>query len=782
MTGADKGGEEDRAFLSGMGICIPLGRSLDEVCDAVLAGRDAMIPVDRFDASPFRGQTVSIFPKAAHFAVPPLLRPWVERTAIFALEALQGATCDSKLDWKSLEPTRVAVVVGTSNSGIERLEEVISAAEPSHFYPRHLVAVSFAHLAAVVSHAVGAEGPRITFSSACASSTAGLGHALDLIRDDRADVVVVVGADAVSRGIMAGFNSLGALAGKRTAPFSLPPGITLGDGAGVVIIERSSRVKARGAHARAEVVGYALSGDAYHATSPDREGRGIEQAVRMALNDACMTAADLDYISAHGTGTEANDAAESLATFRIFGDRVPVSSPKSFLGHTLGASGVIETIITLLLAEKGYVPPTVNFTDLRPGCAALDYVPNTPKQHPVRRFICNNYAFGGNNAATLFDRVVEKSPLRVVTNQQVAVTGLGSVTAAGQGLATLEEALGVGKPLSCRMDGEPWPQARVASFAFSDKALKTFARASPMIKYVIEAVHEATRGLSGDDREGCGMIMGVVNAAQRSTERFMESILGDTPELASPQHFAMTTMNAVGGQASIAHRLKGYNTTLAGAAAAAAYSFTLVRRQRQNQVVVASCDETTPALLEFYKRMGLMRGDIAEPFDGGHGFNHGEGSAALLLEGLDAAKQRGATVHAILTEVVEAQDPKLAGQRADGRGLTQAIRHCLERADIDCGKIGAIFATGTATSRIQQAERAALTTVFGDRLPPVHSTAGVTGFMPASTPLVSLMGAILRLKGVIPSEGDRNGASVDHVLVICTDLTGPYTVFLVSRP
>src|SRR5690606_33226860 len=178
--------------------------------------------------------------------------PWAERTAGYALAALAEARAQGRLDRNACAPERVAIVLGTSNSGIERLEEIARAGAIADVDPRKLAATSIAHVTNVVAARLGAKGPRVTFSSACASSTAAAGHAMDLIRDDLADLVVVVGADAVSHGIMAGFNSLGALSAGRTAPFSEPIGITLGEGAGVLIVENDARAAARGAAPIAE--------------------------------------------------------------------------------------------------------------------------------------------------------------------------------------------------------------------------------------------------------------------------------------------------------------------------------------------------------------------------------------------------------------------------------------------------------------------------------------------------------------------------------------------------
>jgi len=765
--------EVARAIITGMGVCVPMADSVDELKQAILAGRNGMIEVDRFDASRFKGRVASMFPAAADHS-PAALRPWAERTAGYAIHALREAKAHARLDWSHHAPERVAILLGTSNSGIERLEEIARAQGFGGVDRRKLVATSIAHVTNVLAALIGAKGPRVTFSSACASSTAAVGHAMDLIRDGVADMVVVAGADCVSHGIMAGFNSLGALSRTRTAPFSEPIGITLGEGAGVFIVENDALAKARKADAIAEITGYALSGDAYHATSPDRKGCGIEAAVRMALADAGLSARDIDFVSAHGTGTEANDAAESQAMQRLFGRAVPVSSSKSFLGHTLGASGIIEMIATIAVAAEGMIPHTANFSGLRAGCADLDYVPAAPRKHEVRRFACNNYAFGGNNASTVIDLKPGTAQLREVATHPVAITGMGVVSALGRGLASFMQGIAGGHEFETAEGDAGHPVARVRDFSFSDPRLKTFVRASPMVRFAIEAVNEAIAGLDTGQAASCGLIMGIVNAAQRNMERFLESVSGDTPELASPQHFSMTTMNAIGGQVAIAHGLKGYSTSLAGGWAATAYGFGLVQRGRQERVVIAGCDEVTPRLLDFYTALGgLVRDRRARAFDGADGFNPGEGAGALMLEGLDAARSRGAEVLAVISASAETQDPKLAGGLSDGNGLARAVRQCIKRAGIAAGDIGAVIATGSWTASAQKAERAAIAAVLGTDAAPPCSVIEQTGFLPAAGPLLNIGAAIAKL---------RTDDRVRHVLVMGGDVTGPHSAFIVSRP
>ena len=762
-----------RAFVTGMGVCVPMAGSVGELKRAILDGRNGMIEVDRFDASRFKGRVASMFPVGAEDPAPAVLRPWAERTAGYAVRALREAKAQAGVGWRDYPPERIAILLGTSNSGIERLEEIARATDIADVDPRKLAATSIAHVANVVSALVGARGPRVTFSSACASSTAAVGHAMDLIRHGRADLAVVIGADCVSHGIMAGFNSLGALSETRTAPFSEPIGITLGEGAGAFLMENGAMAAGRGARPIAEVTGYALSGDAYHATSPDREGRGIEAAARMALADAGLDVGDIDFVSAHGTGTEANDAAESRAMERLFGRAVPVSSSKSFLGHTLGASGIIEMIATIAVAAEGMIPPTASFSGLRPGCADLDYVPNMLRRHRVRRFACNNYAFGGNNASTIVDLDPGSATLREGTARKVAITGAGVVSALGQGFAAFEQGLGRGDPFDITQEDAARPVARVRDFAFSDPRLKTFVRASPMVRFAVEAAGEAVRGLDAGQAAECGLIMGIVSAAQRNMERFLESVGGDTPELASPQHFSMTTMNAIGGQVAIAHNLRGYSTSLAGSWAAMIYGAALVSGGRQERVLVAGCDEVTPKLLEFYAAMGgLARRDRARAFDGIDGFNHGEGAGALMLESLDGARARGAEVLAVISATAETQDPKLAGGRRDGDGLARAIGECLRRSGLDTGDIGAVVASGSWTAAAQQAEKTALAAVFGNEGRPPRTVIEQTGFLPAAGPLLNVGAAVAMLRA------DR---TLRHVLVMGSDMTGPHATLVVSR-
>ena len=254
---------------------------------------------------------------------------------------------------------------------------------------------------------LGATGPATTVSSACCSATGALGLALDDLRAGRVDLAVVGGADAVDRFIHAGFDLLGALTSDRMNPFGEGrSGLILGEGAGVMILESADHARARGVSPRVELAGAGLGGDANHMTGPDREGRGVERALRAALDDAAVSAEDVDLICAHATSTPFNDAMEARALHRVFGHRrpvVPTVAYKPVLGHTLGACGLLEAIACAEIIRRGEIPATPTPGPQDPDCP-FPLLREVPRAQPVACAVSSNSAFAGNNAAVVLRR------------------------------------------------------------------------------------------------------------------------------------------------------------------------------------------------------------------------------------------------------------------------------------------------------------------------------------------------------------------------------------------
>ncbi len=755
-----------RPVVTGIGIVTPIGSSVQALCDLARSGRNGFSPVTRFDTSWCESDLACAFApsddaarKAAGFR-----RKWMDRAVWYLLDALDQALATSGIDLKSHDPERVAVVLGTSHSGLVTTEDLYwshLAGEFGDEDARRILAIPASHIAAAVAVATGAKGVRRTISSACASSTGAMGVAADLIRTGAADLVITGGTDTVSLAVTAGFNSLRALAADGCRPFSTQPGITLGEGAGVFVLERLDKARGRGAAVRAEILGYALSGDAHHATAPDDDGDGIARVLRAALQDAGIAASEVDYLSAHGTGTDANDIAESRASAAVFGRDVPLSTPKSIFGHTLGASGVIETALTLGMAAQGLIPPTLGFDAPREGCEALDYVPNVAREADIDTFVCNNYGFGGNNASVVLRRhpalraqarPVAAGPARVL------VSGASAVNAASVAGADGLRALIAAGNAPCA------PVVTVADDRLPAAFRRKIGRTAPMVKFAVSATGEALAA-AGLDAAGCettGLIYGVVTGAQRSTEKYLESVAWDGPAQASATQFPNTTNNAPGGQVSIAYGLKGYNTTLCGASGSLGYAIELVATGRQDRVVSAAADEHTPLLEQVWRHAGGLADAAVTPFAGTPGIPFGEGGAAVLFESAAALAARGGQPLAEVLGWAEAQDATYLGVNRRGDGLARAIALALSRAGRGAQDVGLVVAQGVGPGYLAQAELRALAPFAGAGVR-IVSPVAAAGYGPAHTPVAMLGAAAV-------AAGDAGAGAC--VLCAGIDLTG----------
>jgi 3-oxoacyl-[acyl-carrier-protein] synthase II len=762
-----------RAVVTGVGLVTPMADDVAKLSERVEAGEHGFTPVTRFDTSWCETSLACAYPAEADagFQAASFRRKWMDRAAWYLLDALAKSLEQAGVDLKAYAPERIAVVLGTSHSGLVTTEELYTAAlagELEQQDPRRILAIPASHISAAVATAIGAKGVRRTVSSACASSTAAMGIAADLIRNNEADLVITGGTDTVSLAVMAGFNSLRALAPEGARPFSSTPGITLGEGAGVFVLERLDRAAARGAAVHAEILGYALSGDAHHATAPDDNGDGIRRVLQAALADAGVKSEEVQYISAHGTGTDANDVAESRAIAALFGTSVPLSTSKSTFGHTLGASGVIETALVLGMAERGKIPPTLRFETLRPGCEALDYVPNAAREAEVDTFVCNNYGFGGNNASVVFRRH-PTGPAQGAARR----TAKRRVVISGAGLLNSYDASGI----AARAGLSRRPEPEAARFLVSDPRLPTHlkrqvGRASPMVKYAVSATGEALAAAALPEamHAETGLIFSVVTGAQRSTEKFMESVFVHSPGLASAQYFPHTTNNAPAGQVSICYGLKGYSATLCGPAGALGYAISLVADSRQNRVVCAGADEHTELLERFYAHAGVVTPNPVRAFDGQTGVNFAEGACALLLEAAEAVRERGHRPLAEVRAFAEYQDGTHTGVSRSGAALQRAMVAALARAGLCPEDVDAVICHGAGPGYTARAESRAIEAVFGAQPPRLLGMAN-SGYGPAHTPIAMLASAATLVSTEnLPAE---LGAARPRV-VLCAgiDLTG----------
>lgn len=418
MDTQQKNGTPQRVVITGLGAITPLGLSVAETWDSLLAGRSGINFVTRFDASELRtrfaGEVHGFEPgNYMDYKEARRLDPYIQ----FALAATKGALTDSAIDLTAEDPTRVGVIVGSGIGGVQSMEQGNATARErglrkvSPFMIPNLLVDSAAGKIAIEHNC---HGPNHAVVSACASGTSACGEAFEVLRRGDADVMIAGGAEAALTALMmAGFDIMGALSqhndnpAEACRPFDIDrDGFVMSEGAAIVIMETLEHARARGAHIYAEVIGYGSSADAYHMAAPHETGRGAADAMRMAIRKAAQYGEriqDIDYINAHGTATRLNDLGETMAIKEVLGGHaynVKISSTKSMLGHLLGGAGAIETIICAKVITHGMIPPTINLQNQDPKCD-LDYTPLKAKAADVRVTLSNSFGFGGHNACIM---------------------------------------------------------------------------------------------------------------------------------------------------------------------------------------------------------------------------------------------------------------------------------------------------------------------------------------------------------------------------------------------
>ncbi|HKC24119.1 MAG TPA: beta-ketoacyl-[acyl-carrier-protein] synthase family protein, partial [Thermoanaerobaculia bacterium] len=401
--------EERRVVVTGLGAVTSLGNTLAETWNGLVEGRCGIRRITLFDPTPYRTQLaaeVPILPDG--FA--PAYRRRLSRSDVIGLTAAAEALADSGLELASEDPMRIGVVLGGGVSGLldsenyfhEKLGKGTGTRRPR---PTRVLNHPPDQTTDRIAQRWGFLGPRGTVTTACSSSGTSLGYAADLIRHGLADIVVTGGADSFARLTHGGFNVLRAVDPEPCRPFDRRrKGLTIGEGAGILIFEEEGRARRRGARIHARFLGYGVTSDAHHMTQPEPSGEAGARTIAACLESARVDASRVDYVNAHGTATPQNDSAETAAIRRALGsraDEIPVSSIKSMIGHCLCSAGAVEAVATVMTITTGVVPPTIHYAEPDPECD-LDVVPNVAREVRVRVAISNSFAFGGNSTVVAF--------------------------------------------------------------------------------------------------------------------------------------------------------------------------------------------------------------------------------------------------------------------------------------------------------------------------------------------------------------------------------------------
>ncbi len=401
-----------RVVVTGMGCISPVGNTVQETWQALLAGKSGAGPITHFDASKHKTRfaaEVKGFDPAATFGARDARK--MDRFTQFATVTTMEALGQAGLKIDDSNRDRVGIVIGTGIGGIGTImeqAEVMRERGVDRISPFLIPMMISDSAAGMLAIRFGARGPNMSIATACATGNNAIGEAAEMIRRGAADVMIAGGAEGALVPItMAGMNVIGALSTRNDDPqtASRPfdkdrDGFLMGEGSGVLILESLESAKARGAAILGEINGYGTSDDAHHVSAPAENGAGAAISMQLALHDAGMSIDDIQYINAHGTSTYLNDKSETAAIKTVFGENaysIPVSSTKSMTGHLLGASGAVEAIISILAIREGIIPPTINYQTPDPECD-LDYVPNQPRKAAMKHVMSNSFGFGGHNA------------------------------------------------------------------------------------------------------------------------------------------------------------------------------------------------------------------------------------------------------------------------------------------------------------------------------------------------------------------------------------------------
>jgi 3-oxoacyl-[acyl-carrier-protein] synthase II len=401
-----------RVVVTGVSTVTAVGNDVSSFWRSLKEGRTGIKPITIFDTTAYRthnGGEVDRLSPENHFSQRDIRR--LSRCDQFGIIAAREAMQNSGIGEEDIDRERFGIILGADSGGIFSVEQYFRAVythaskRPS---PSLLLSFSLATTTDHIAQEFDLRGPRTTTATVCSSSSAAIAFAYDAIASGTAELMVSGGSDSLCEVTYAGFNSLRSIDPEGCRPFDKNrAGLSLGEGAGIVILEELEHARARGARIWGEVLGYGICAEAHHLTAPEPSGEGIARTIRLALADAGVAPDAVDYINAHGTATPVNDVVETRGIKKALGTRayeIPLSSIKSMIGHCLGSAGGIEAVATLLSLQEGIIPPTINYSTPDPECD-LDYTPNEAREKAINIAISNSFAFGGNNVCLVFAKV-----------------------------------------------------------------------------------------------------------------------------------------------------------------------------------------------------------------------------------------------------------------------------------------------------------------------------------------------------------------------------------------
>ncbi len=695
---------EKRCVITGLGLVCAIGNDTDECFESAINGRTGIADVKSFDTSncySHKGAEVSKTNEE-------LAKGRYDRTTALGIKAAGEALNDAGIDPESGEASEIGVLLGSCIAGAACVEKYYNAkVNGGKGDIDDLKSMPASVIAGNVADYYKAGGITANIVNACAAGTLSVAMAIDLIRGGKGEIFLAGGCDSFSSLAYAGFHALRALAPSDCSPFNHSDGITLGEGAGILVVESYEHAVKRGAKIYCDVLGSGVSSDAYHITAPRPDGEGQMSVITRAVKNSGLKFTDIDYVNAHGTGTAKNDESEFLSLSTVFKDNkdLSVSSTKSMTGHCLGAAGAIEAVLTVKALKEGKLPPTTGYSEedlevLAEKSGDINFIANKPVEKEIKYAMSNSFAFGGNNASIVFAKDPNLLNL-TCPKQDLYVTGVGIVSGEYD-----EEK----KSYIAKLDSDTFKAYGVKS-AF----LRKLDRLSQLqLLSGLKALEDAGVTVTPENESIIGICIGTNDGPMTEIANFQKNIIRDGIDKGSAFAFPNTVYNAAGGYLSIATGIKGYNVTIANGfqsglqsicAAAGAIMFGY-----ESIMLASGTDECTDIDEELYSDLG---------FSGEGGMTLGEGSVTCVIEKDSSASGRGAKRYAKIAGFSSARDTtgdRNNNWRLSEEALTKAISNVLKEGSVEASDVKCIYGFGNGVSELDNFEMDVYKKIFGDNI------------------------------------------------------------------
>lgn len=799
---------EKRCVITGLGMINAIGNTVDESWNNCINGVSGIKEVRSIDTSDCYAHLGA--ESAEHFDVDAGDDAQkMDRVSLLCVKAANEAIKDSGIVIDDNNADRVGVIMGSCVGGAVSIQKFFTDrhnAEGSED-ASDIIKMPIGVIANNVAKIAGVKGVVTNVGNACAASTISIEYACDLIRAGVGDAFIVGGADSFSALAFGGFTALHALDTDPCSPYNKSKGITLGEGAGALIVESYEHAVARNAKIYCDVLGGGISSDAHHITAPRPDSEGQMNAMKWALANSDLKPSDIDYINGHATGTPLNDSTEIQAMQTIFGDNdnTAVDSTKSMVGHCLGAAGAVEAIYTVKALTTETVPPTIGYSDedlenLKEKAGKLDFMPNVSKHKEIDYAMTNNFAFGGNNASVIFAKNEKK--IKPLENNKVYVTGFGIVSPAGNTVDSYVEAVKNGG-LKSEGDGL---FATVGADDYKEYGIKlNFYRKLDKLSQTQVVSGRACLADAGvtvttDNETEIGMIVGTADGPATEIINFHEGLIKNGLHAGSAFIFPNTVYNAAGGYFSINSGVKGVNVTLTNGMQAGlqsiCYAYNVVRDGAEKMMMATGLDENTETMKLLYGKLGYFSNEeTVKPYElNGSEFVLGEGSTTMMLESEASAEARNAVKYAEIAGYAMTHESVSAGTLAGSdAALDKAIIKACENAGISVDDIDAVVGFGDGNKTVDTIEMNSYGRVF-KKAKPVMSVKTVVGESRAAAANLEAVHAALTLSGKLPAKQEayvfENGKAVKttvdttdyrYMLVTSFAAGGSYTAVVLKK-